>query len=196
MPPKRKATSQDAGVVYQVFRDEDTTTSWDTTWHDNSDFDIPRGTYSTLVEANAAAERDLLEEWDRDFFDPYEITRDEDGLVTVNAVAMEGETFTVRVVKVGTEESPLQDSKEVFIVSKTVFIDGDYGKPAGKEVVGVCQTIVGAGKAVEKYLEDNKEELPTGIRKKKKKDGSVTSVVKKGRKDVVVVGIEEWDVKT
>lgn len=47
-----------------------------------------------------AAEGNLLEEWDRDFFTTYEVGRDVDGLAVVRAVAEEGETFTVRVVKV------------------------------------------------------------------------------------------------
>lgn len=46
-----------------------------------------------------AAEGNLLEEWDRDFFTTYEVGRDVDGLAVVRAVAEEGETFTVRVVK-------------------------------------------------------------------------------------------------
>lgn len=86
--------------VYQVFRSEDTTTSWDTAWHDNSSTDVLQGTYSTLAEANTAAEGNLLEEWDRDFFTTYEVGRDADGLAVVRAVAEEGETFTVRVVEV------------------------------------------------------------------------------------------------
>lgn len=195
MPPKRKALS-DTNVVYQVFRDEDCTTSWDTAWHENSEFDMLQGTYPTLAEANAAAERNLLKEWDRDFFPTYDVTRDAEGLVTVNAIALEGETFTVRVVKVETDATPLQDSTEVFIIAKTVFIDDDYTKPAGKEIIGVCQSMTGAGKAVEKYLEDKKEELPAGLKKKTKKDGSVVGVVKRGRKEVTIVNIEEWDVKT
>lgn len=47
-----------------------------------------------------AAEGNLLEEWDRDFFTTYEVGRDADGLAVVRAVAEEGETFTVRVVEV------------------------------------------------------------------------------------------------
>lgn len=199
MPPKRKATkapSEDVGVVYKVYRDEDTTTSWDTAWHNNSAADMLQGTYPTLAEANAAAEANLLEEWDQDFFPTYEINRDADGLITVNAIALEGETFTVRVVKVGMEEKPLQDSTEVFVVTRTVFVDDDYAKPAGKEIVGVCQSLVGAGKAVEKYMDDNKEKLPKAIKKMKKKDGGVSGVVKQGRKEVVIVSIEDWDVKS
>lgn len=198
MPPKRKATkapSEDVGVVYKVYRDEDTTTSWDTTWHDNSEADMLQGTYPTLAEANAAAEANLLEGWHQDFFPTYEISRDADGLITVNAIAIEGETFTVRVVKVGMEEKPSQESTEVFVVTRAVFVDDDYVKPAGKEIVGVCQSLAGAGKTVEKYMEDNKEKLPKAI-KKKKKDGGVSGVVKQGRQEVVIVSIEDWDVKS
>lgn len=198
MPPKRKATkapSEAAGTVYQVLRDEDSTTSWDTAWHDNSTADMLQGTYSTLAAANAAAETNLLEEWDRDFFTTYEVGRDVEGLVTVNAVAEEGETFTVRVVKVEEEEERQDCGRAggVFVVTRMVFVDGKFG---GKEIVGVFRSVGGAGEAVEKYMQERKEELPKGIKKKKKKNGEVCGVVKQGGKDVVIVGIEDWDVET
>jgi hypothetical protein len=54
------------------------------------------GTFSSRNEANKAARTDLLNDWNMDFFESYEV-EEEDGLVTVSAICPEGEEMTVTV---------------------------------------------------------------------------------------------------
>src|SRR5271170_551820 len=54
------------------------------------------GIFPSRNKANKAARADLLNEWNMDFFESYEVD-EEDGLVTVTAVCPEGEEMTVTV---------------------------------------------------------------------------------------------------
>ena len=56
-----------------------------------------RGTHWTLAAANAAARKDLLSSWSRDFFESYEVTTDSDGAVDVEATCPEGEIMHVYI---------------------------------------------------------------------------------------------------
>ncbi|KFY96161.1 hypothetical protein V500_02556 [Pseudogymnoascus sp. VKM F-4518 (FW-2643)] len=61
------------------------------------DTDI-QGSYLSRKKANAVARRNLLDDWDRDFFEEYE-EEVVGGLVTITAVCPEGEEMTVSVVE-------------------------------------------------------------------------------------------------
>ncbi|KZP14076.1 hypothetical protein FIBSPDRAFT_868683 [Athelia psychrophila] len=58
-----------------------------------------RGSYWTVEEANAAARRDLLNEWDRDDFDMYDVTSDSDGMVDIEANIPDGQNMHVYIQK-------------------------------------------------------------------------------------------------
>lgn len=90
-------------TTYKVYRSMDYSTSWDSAWHDQSEFRVLQGTYKTLAQANRAAERNLLEEWSRDSFDEEYTVVVQDGRVKVHAVGMEGTTFDVEVVECNAE---------------------------------------------------------------------------------------------
>ncbi|KAF7984653.1 hypothetical protein HWV62_12902 [Athelia sp. TMB] len=65
--------------------------------HNGGEFTELRGTHWTLAEANAAARKDLLNSWSRDFFETYEVTTDSDGMVDVEATCPEGEIMHVYI---------------------------------------------------------------------------------------------------
>ncbi|KZP33967.1 hypothetical protein FIBSPDRAFT_1035882, partial [Athelia psychrophila] len=65
--------------------------------HGVEDTDL-RGTYWTLEEANAAARKDLTE-WSPDFFESYDVTMDDDGMVDIEATCPEGEIMHVYIEK-------------------------------------------------------------------------------------------------
>jgi hypothetical protein len=57
-----------------------------------------KGTFLSLAKANECARRDLLDEWDEDFFEEYEETV-HDGMVTIKTNCPEGEEMNVYVEK-------------------------------------------------------------------------------------------------
>jgi hypothetical protein len=69
------------------------------------------GTFFSRKEANQAARTDLLNDWNRDFFESYEVD-EEDGLVTVTAVCPEGEEMTVTVEEGQLDEGSDEESDE------------------------------------------------------------------------------------
>jgi hypothetical protein len=69
------------------------------------------GTFFSRKEANQAARTDLLNEWNMDFFESYEV-EEEDGLVTVTAICPEGEEMTVTVEEGQLDEVPDEESDE------------------------------------------------------------------------------------
>jgi len=69
------------------------------------------GTFFSRKEANQAARADLLNEWNMDFFESYEV-EEEDGLVTVTAVCPEGEEMTVTVEEGELDEGHDEESNE------------------------------------------------------------------------------------
>jgi hypothetical protein len=87
--------------------------------HDN---DIV-GIFSSRNEANKAARTDLLNEWDMDFFESYEV-EEEDGLVTVTAICPEGEEMTVTVkeapnkMSLGPKKSSKLTMRKVYYVTR------------------------------------------------------------------------------
>jgi hypothetical protein len=87
---------------YKVLKDINYYTSWDTAWHHQSEFGIRcGGTFRSLESANRAAESELMGEFTRENFDEkYEVTRDAEGLVTVDAKGMEGTSFKVWVEEI------------------------------------------------------------------------------------------------
>ena len=64
------------------------------------------GTFFSRKEANQVARTDLLKDWDRDFFESYEV-EEEDGFVQVTAICPEGEEMTVTV-----EEGQLDEGSD------------------------------------------------------------------------------------
>jgi hypothetical protein len=68
-----------------------------------------RGVHTTKAGANASAKGLLLSEWDRDFFETYEESKDEKGNVAIEALCPEGETMKVEVSEHVLQES---DGKE------------------------------------------------------------------------------------
>jgi len=69
------------------------------------------GTFFSRKEANQAARADLLNEWNMDFFESYEV-EEEDGLVKVTAVCPEGEEMTVTVEEGQLDEGHDEESDE------------------------------------------------------------------------------------
>jgi hypothetical protein len=67
------------------------------------------GTFFSREEANQAARKDLLNEWNMDFFESYEV-EEEDGLVKVTAICPEGEEMTVTVEEGQLDEGPDEES--------------------------------------------------------------------------------------
>lgn len=66
-----------------------------------------------MEEANAVARKDLLEEWDDDYFESYEVTEpeDNDGMVQVDATCPEGEIMQVSIVKMKAPPQPTSESR-------------------------------------------------------------------------------------
>jgi len=58
-----------------------------------------RGSYWTVEEANAAARRDLLDEWDSDDFDMYDVSSDSDGMVDIAANVIDRQGIHVYIQK-------------------------------------------------------------------------------------------------
>src|SRR5271155_5739220 len=69
------------------------------------------GTFFSRKEANQAARTDLLNDWNMDFFESYEV-EEEDGLVKVTAVCPEGEEMTVTVEEGELDEEHNEESDE------------------------------------------------------------------------------------
>ncbi|OBT89597.1 hypothetical protein VE02_01740 [Pseudogymnoascus sp. 03VT05] len=70
-----------------------------------------KGAFLSLMKANECARRDLLDEWDEDFFEEYEETV-HDGMVTIKTSCLEGEEMTVSVEK-GTLFTNVEELEEV-----------------------------------------------------------------------------------
>lgn len=69
------------------------------------------GTFSSRKEANEVARKDLLNDWNMDFFESYEV-EEEDGLVQVTALCPEGEEMTVTVKEGHLDEEPDEEPEE------------------------------------------------------------------------------------
>jgi len=69
------------------------------------------GTFFSRKEANQAARADLLNDWNMDFFESYEV-EEEDGLVKVTAICPEGEEMTVTVEEGQLDEGSDEESDE------------------------------------------------------------------------------------
>ena len=101
------------------------------------------GIFSSRNEANKAARTDLLNEWNMDFFESYEV-EEEDGLVTVTAVCPEGEEMTVTVkeapnkMSLGPKKSSKSGMRKVYYVTReTIDYHNDYnGGIQETDVVG------------------------------------------------------------
>lgn len=100
-------------------------------------------TFSDLEQANEYAKGFLLAEWDRDAFESYDVSTNQDGLVTVNAIFLEGETGTVEVRKLGTNTKPVEGSWNVWILLEK------NGDDSGWKIKGVFQSKSGAMIALE-----------------------------------------------
>lgn len=118
------------------------------------------GTFSSRHEANKVARTNLLNEWDEDFFETYDI-EEENGLVTVTATCPEGEEMTVTVEKVRTKmsrgpppKSSEPDAQKVYIVKRETI---DYhNDPDGgvhyTKIVGTFSSRKEANQAARKDL--------------------------------------------
>nr|OBT79663.1 hypothetical protein VF21_01264 [Pseudogymnoascus sp. 05NY08] len=74
-------------------------------------YTVIKGTFLSLLKANECARRDLLDEWDEDFFEEYEETV-HNGMVTIKTSCPEGEEMTVNVEK-GTLFTDVEELEEV-----------------------------------------------------------------------------------
>lgn len=89
------------------------------------------GTFTSRNEANEAARINLLGEWDRDFFESYEV-EEEDGLVTVSATCPEGEEMSVSVermrnkISLGPKSSNPLKRKIYHVTRETIDYHNDY----------------------------------------------------------------------
>jgi hypothetical protein len=79
------------------------------------------GTFSSLEEANEVARTNLHKEWDKDYFESYEV-KEEDGFVTVTAGCPEGEEMIVRVEEVRKKISsgPKYSKSKVYTVTRQI----------------------------------------------------------------------------
>jgi hypothetical protein len=81
------------------------------------------GIFPSRNKANKAARADLLNEWNLDFFESYEV-EEEDGLVTVTAICPEGEEMTVTVkeapnkMSLGPKKSSKSAIRKVYYVTR------------------------------------------------------------------------------
>ena len=108
---KQVAETQGEITVYHVYRH---TIDFHNDPHGGAqDIEI-KGTYVSLAEANEAAMRDLVDEWDKNWFEEYKETV-WNGMVAIRAICPEGERMNVSVKKgkLFTDIVPLEELGKV-----------------------------------------------------------------------------------
>jgi hypothetical protein len=108
MLPGPKSSKSAMRKVYHVTRE---TIDYHNDCHGDIQDTALVGTFFSRKEANQAARTDLLNDWDKDFFESYEV-EEEDGLVKVTAVCPEGEEMTVTVEEGRLNEGSDEESDE------------------------------------------------------------------------------------
>ena len=136
------------------------------------------GIFSSRNEANKAAQADLLNEWNMDFFESYEV-EEEDGLVTVTAVCPEGEEMTVTVkeapnkMSLGPKKSSKSGMRKVYYVTReTIDYHNDYnGGIQDTDVVGTFFSRKKPTKLLERTFSTNGTETFLKVTKSRRKMG-------------------------
>jgi hypothetical protein len=152
-----------------------------------------RGTFLSLRKANEAAREDLLNEWDEDSFEEYEVD-ERNGMVIVTATCPEGEIMTVRVaetrkrVHLKPKHSDKLASQKVYHVKRET--TNEYND-CGMEIRGTYSSLCEANKAARKDLlsewgDDYFEEYRV-----KEEDGMVTVEATCPEGEVMTVTVEE-----
>ncbi|KFY10328.1 hypothetical protein V491_07704 [Pseudogymnoascus sp. VKM F-3775] len=122
-----RTTNEEPGLiaVYHVIQE---TIDYHNDRHGGAQNTAVKGTYVSLEKANEAARKELLQEWDMDFFEEYDEGM-ANGLVTINAICPKGEHMNV-YVKRGTL---ITDREEMAGLVKEMLAEMDDESEDGSE---------------------------------------------------------------